>query len=51
MSTIIIGFVVGAAIFGALYKIRADKKSGKCSCGGKCSGCPNGCGCHKEQAK
>ena len=51
MSTIIIGFVVGAAIFGALYKIRADKKSGKCSCGGKCSGCPNGCGGHKEQAK
>ena len=42
MATIIIGLVVGTAIFGAVYKIRADKKSGKCSCGGKCSGCPNG---------
>lgn len=47
MATIIIGLVVGAAIFGAVYKIRADKKSGKCSYCGKCSGCPNGCACHK----
>ena len=51
MSTVIIGSIVGAALFFAGRKIYKDKRAGKSICGGKCSGCPNCCSCHKEQAK
>ncbi|MGN0640139.1 MAG: FeoB-associated Cys-rich membrane protein [Oscillospiraceae bacterium] len=51
MSTVIIGSIVGAALFFTGRKIWKDKRAGKSLCGGKCSGCPNCCGCHKNNAK
>lgn len=41
MGTYIVGGLLVAAVVGALYKIRADKK--KSACGGGC-----GCGCSSE---
>jgi len=48
MSTIIIGALVGAALFFAGRKLWKDKKAGKSSCGGNCANC--GC-CNKGKAK
>ncbi|MGN0690265.1 MAG: FeoB-associated Cys-rich membrane protein [Oscillospiraceae bacterium] len=45
MITVIIGLIVSAIIFAAIYKIYSDKKKGKSLCGGKCSCCPNCCAC------
>lgn len=46
MATLIIGVIVAAVIFLAARKLYRDKKSGKSSCGGSCSGCPHACSCH-----
>lgn len=46
MATLIVGFIVAAVLFLAARQLYKDKKSGKSSCGGNCSGCPNGCMCH-----
>lgn len=51
MSTVIIALVVALILFLAGRKLWKDKRAGKSLCGGKCSGCPNCCSCHKEQAK
>lgn len=51
MSTVIISLVVAAVLFLAVRKIYKDKRAGKSLCGGKCEGCQNCCGCHKENAK
>ncbi|MCM1328237.1 MAG: FeoB-associated Cys-rich membrane protein [Ruminococcus sp.] len=46
MATLIVGLIVAAVIFLAARQLWKDKKSGKSSCGGNCSCCPNVCsGC------
>lgn len=51
MSTVIIGLIVALLLFLAGRKMYKDKRAGKSLCGGKCSGCPNCCSCHKGHAK
>lgn len=51
MSTLIAGIIVAAVLFLAVRQLYKDKKSGKSSCGGNCSGCQNGCACHREVKK
>ncbi|MGN0669043.1 MAG: FeoB-associated Cys-rich membrane protein [Oscillospiraceae bacterium] len=51
MSTLIISLVLAVVLFFVGRKIYKDKRAGKSLCGGKCSGCPNGCACHKDNAK
>lgn len=51
MSTVIIGLIVALLLFLAGRKMYKDKRAGKSLCGGKCSGCPNSCACHKGHAK
>ncbi|MGN1338823.1 MAG: FeoB-associated Cys-rich membrane protein [Oscillospiraceae bacterium] len=51
MSTVIISLVVALLLFLAGRKLWKDKRAGKSLCGGKCSGCPNCCACHKEHSK
>ncbi|MGN1421906.1 MAG: FeoB-associated Cys-rich membrane protein [Oscillospiraceae bacterium] len=48
MSTVIISLAVAAVLFLAGRKLWKDRRAGKPLCGGKCSGCPNCCACHKE---
>lgn len=43
MSTLIVGLAVALLVSAALWKIIADRKAGKGSCGGDCSKCK---GCH-----
>ncbi len=48
MSTVIIGALVGTALFFAVRSLRKDKKAGRSVCGGNCASC--GC-CNKGKAK
>ncbi len=50
MSTVIIGLIVAVILFLAGRRLYKDKSSGRSSCGGSCSGCPNCCACHKEHS-
>ena len=46
-GTILVAFVLGLIIAGAIIKMRKDKKKGGC-CGG-CAGCPSQGMCHSAQ--
>ncbi len=39
-ATVLVAALLLAAVVLAVVKIIKDKKSGRCSCGGSCSGCP-----------
>ena len=43
MATFIVGAIVALIVGAAVWKMVADKKAGKSSCGGDCSKCK---GCH-----
>ncbi len=47
--------VVGAAVLALLvllaWKLISDKKKGRSSCGGGCSGCPNVGLCHRSSVE
>ncbi len=43
MSTLFVGLAVALLVGAALWKVIADRRAGKGSCGGDCSKCK---GCH-----
>lgn len=47
-GTILIGFVILAAVILILVKMKKDRKKGKTSCGCGCENCPSSGMCHKE---
>lgn len=51
ISTIVVGMIVLGIVILVIKSMYNDKKSGKSSCGGGCSGCPNACMCHSVDAK
>ena len=46
LITVLLSVLLIAAVVLAVVKIVKDRKSGKCSCGGQCSGCPVNGTCH-----
>jgi len=51
MQDIIVGLIVAVAIVLVVVKIIRDKKKGRSSCGGGCSGCAMYGTCHKPEKK
>ena len=45
-GTLLVGFLVLAAVFAVVLNMIRNKKQGKSSCGCGCSGCPHSCACH-----
>ena len=35
----------------AVWRLHAQRKNGKCGCGGGCCGCPNSEACHRKTNK
>ncbi|MBQ8171861.1 MAG: FeoB-associated Cys-rich membrane protein [Oscillospiraceae bacterium] len=48
IGTIVVGLLVLAVLALAAWKMISDKKQGRSSCGGGCSGCPNAGLCHAQ---
>lgn len=48
LITVLLSVLLIAAVVLAVVKIVKDRKSGKCSCGGQCSGCPMSGTCHEK---
>ena len=48
LATIIVGLALLAVVILIVKKLRSDKKKGKYSCGGNCSGCANCQYCHHK---
>ena len=51
LSTIIISLLLVAICMAIVIKIRRDKKKGKSSCGGGCSGCAMSGMCHPKDKR
>ena len=49
LITVLLSVLLVIAVVLAVIKIVKDKKSGKCSCGGRCSGCPMGAACRPKE--
>ena len=49
VATMLVAALLLAAVVLAVVKIIRDQKSGKCSCGGQCSGCAMSGQCHVEE--
>ena len=48
IGTIVISLILIAAVALAVRSIIVRKKSGRCSCGDSCGGCPMSGNCHKK---
>ena len=48
LGTAVVGLIVLAIVAACLYRLIADKKQGKSSCGAGCAGCPNAALCHSD---
>lgn len=46
IGTIVVLLILAAIVAAIIYQLRKDKKAGKSTCGGKCSGCANAGACH-----
>ena len=51
IGTIVVLLILVAIVAAIIYQMRKDKKSGKSTCGGNCSGCANSGACHSCQTK
>lgn len=51
IATIVVLLIVAAVIVLIIYKMSADKKQGKSSCGCNCKGCANALMCHGNNNK
>ncbi len=49
IGSIAVGLVVAALLALAAWRIIADKKQGKSSCGSSCNSCPNSALCHAKR--
>ena len=49
LSTIIISVILVAVVTLVLFFMINEKKKGKSSCGGGCSGCPMSGNCHRKK--
>ncbi|MCI8855527.1 MAG: FeoB-associated Cys-rich membrane protein [Clostridiaceae bacterium] len=48
-ATLVVGLTLAAVMIGIIYGIYRNKKAGKSSCGGNCSGCPSCTACHGQK--
>jgi len=51
VSTLIVAAVLAVIVFFIARRMIRDRKAGKHSCGGGCSGCPMSGSCHKQGKK
>ena len=49
LATVILSVLLIIAVVLAVIRIVKDKKSGRCSCGGQCGGCPMSGACHDRE--
>lgn len=49
-GTIIITLALIGIVTAVVFKLRADRKKGRTSCGGNCCCCPMAGSCHKQSA-